>query len=286
MLAKLSERSVDALTQVICGDGLPEGVSAPYRSGPDLIKFFNEFGEHDRYADGFGTRNVFAREKISKHNGTPTLVPIVENALDPLTFREHGLPLQPVLDYLGPYFRRDDLDVKVAGDRTRITSLSDLPTVVSLPAVDSAESYSAVLAEFVDRGNHRVSTNDFKGAVTIARSIAEAALLRARSELLGADKKYDGDLPKLYKEVSALLNLDPGAAAIPKDLRPILGGLSAIIAGLAPYRNANSDAHATTRRVARHHALLALNSARTLAGFIVDTLDYQRSRLTKQERKE
>ncbi len=46
---KISERTVSAISQIITGD---KAIS-PYRSGPKLVKFFNEFGTNAVYGRGF-----------------------------------------------------------------------------------------------------------------------------------------------------------------------------------------------------------------------------------------
>ena len=40
-------------------------------------------------------------------------------------------------------------------------------------------------------------------------------------------------------------------------------------------RNKMSDAHGVTYKPSRHHAKLAVNSAKTLADFLFDTMSYQ-----------
>jgi hypothetical protein len=55
----------------------------------------------------------------------------------------------------------------------------------------------------------------------------------------------------------------------------VLRGLSNIVYGLAPPRNKTGDAHVRTYKPERHHAKLAVNSAKTLTDVLVDTLDNQ-----------
>jgi hypothetical protein len=55
----------------------------------------------------------------------------------------------------------------------------------------------------------------------------------------------------------------------------ILSGLTGIVQGIAETRNKMSDAHARTFKPERHHAVLAVNSARTVAAFLVSTNEFQ-----------
>jgi len=42
---KISERTISALGHIVTGNS---GIS-PYNSGPQLVRFFNEFGANDAY---------------------------------------------------------------------------------------------------------------------------------------------------------------------------------------------------------------------------------------------
>ena len=79
---KISERSIKRLGEIITGDKL----LSPYRSGPQLVSFFNEFGTDHVYGQGFPSRWVFAEECIRGFNGTPALKKIIVAALDPRDF--------------------------------------------------------------------------------------------------------------------------------------------------------------------------------------------------------
>ena len=79
---KLSERSIKRVAEIITGD---KGRS-PYRSGPNLVSFFNDFGCDHTYGQGFPSRWMFAEERIREFNGTATLKKIILSALDPRDF--------------------------------------------------------------------------------------------------------------------------------------------------------------------------------------------------------
>lgn len=85
----------------------------------------------------------------------------------------------------------------------------------------------------------------------------------------------DGDMIRAYNRVRTLLNLAPGRKDVSDALKQVLTGLATIVHGLATMRNKMSDAHGTLYRPARHHAKLAVNSAKTLADFLFETLAYQ-----------
>lgn len=67
---RLSEKTLQELRVIINGDNTPD-----YRSGPQLVKFFNDLGFNDEYyrQQGFPSRWVFTDEKLKKINGTPEI---------------------------------------------------------------------------------------------------------------------------------------------------------------------------------------------------------------------
>jgi len=80
---------------------------------------------------------------------------------------------------------------------------------------------------------------------------------------------------KLFSRVRKLLNLDPNRQDISDSIKQVMIGLTNIIHGLSTMRNKMSDSHGVTYKPSRHHAKLAVNSAKTLADFLFDTMSYQ-----------
>jgi len=81
---KISERTINRLGEIVTGD---KPVS-PYRSGPMLVDFFNEFGTNHTYGQGFPSRWTLAEDCIRQFNGTPALKKIILAVLDPRDFMD------------------------------------------------------------------------------------------------------------------------------------------------------------------------------------------------------
>ena len=81
---KISDYSIEFLGNVVAGDL----AGFPYRSGPQLVKFFNQFGARDVYpaGGGFPTRRIYAQDKIRELNGSVALKEMIAKALDPREF--------------------------------------------------------------------------------------------------------------------------------------------------------------------------------------------------------
>ena len=75
---RISAKTIQRLTDIITGNT----EQSPYRSGPELIEFFRDFGEPDLYGQGFPSRAHYVQEKLRKFNGTETLEQIVSVAFD------------------------------------------------------------------------------------------------------------------------------------------------------------------------------------------------------------
>ena len=64
----LCEQSIKRLRIIINGDNTDD-----YRSGPDLVSFFNKLGFNDCYGQGFPSRWIFTELKLNEINGTTKL---------------------------------------------------------------------------------------------------------------------------------------------------------------------------------------------------------------------
>ena len=57
-----------------------------YRSGPQLVQFFNALGFNDSYGQGFPSRWMFTDEKLKIINGSPELDRCIRSVLSPANF--------------------------------------------------------------------------------------------------------------------------------------------------------------------------------------------------------
>ncbi len=96
-MAKISERTVSAIGDTITGDGK---YSPFYRSGPDLVNFFNQFGWSDSYGQDFPSRWSYTEQKILEANGTSNLDKIIIAAVDPRDFLDSECTVEESVEYL------------------------------------------------------------------------------------------------------------------------------------------------------------------------------------------
>jgi len=280
---KISERTIKRLGEIITGDK----ALSPYRSGPKLVSFFNEFGTNHTYGQGFPSRWTFAEDCLRQFNDTPVLKKIIKSALDPRDFmgatvhdkvtqQNKPASVQDAMTYLNEFLAYDGYEVVPHGkgydviDRTRGEILVDVKLEPSHLSRD-------FIMEQIEKCRTKMGQGDYDGAITNARSLVEAVLAAIEKECDSNAPEYDGDLPKLYKRVQKHLNLSPDNPKISNSLKQTLTGFISIICGLSGLSNKMGDRHVREYKPAEHHATLIVNVAMTFSNFIFDTYAYQRT---------
>lgn len=125
------------------------------------------------------------------------------------------------------------------------------------------KSISARAMEDVELGN-------FDSAITKSRTLLEEVFCYV-IEKKGETPSDSGDMGKLFKQVKTLYNMhtDPNTD---RRINTLLSGLNNIVSAIAEMRNKDSDAHgvgANRISIEEHHARLFVNSAMTMADFIL-----------------
>lgn len=285
---KLTSKSLEHLTEIITGDSQ----KSPYRSGPQLVHFFNDFGEGDLYGQGFPSRAQFARGKLDKFNGTDTMKRIVSAAFD--FIGADGFNAEDAAYQFNHILSRDGFRLVIEddygwmeGDKAirvnRRFEVRPLGQNVLAPTSLIATSHEAIL-EQVRKANQKIESGDFSGAITNAYTLVEHLLKFLLTETATAFKETEGDIRALYKALQPSLNLDP--VKLEEPLKPIVGGFQTLIGGLYEMANKSSDRHARRFNPAQHHAKLAVNAAFALCDFLVESRDYQKARAATATRKE
>lgn len=285
---RLTAKSLEHLTGIITGDSR----KSPYRSGPQLVGFFNDFGESDLYGQGFPSRAQFARAKLDKFNGMDTMKDIVSTAFD--FIGEDGFNAENVAYQFNQILSRDGFRLVkkddygwMEGDReVRINPRFEVSTLgqnVMAPTSLVAISHEAI-TEQVRKASQKIESGDYSGAITNAYTLVEHLLKLLLAETATAFKETEGDIRALYKALQPSLSLDP--AKLEEPLKPIAGGFQSLIGGLYEMANKGSDRHARRFNPARHHAKLAVNAAFALCDFLVESRDYQKARAANALEKE
>lgn len=269
---KISRNTLAELVKIITGDTN----MSPYRSGQMLVRLFNEFGSNDFYAPGFPSRWKYAEEKLLPLNGTTTMRRLVNTIFDATEWIGKDVKPEVAAEHLNKYLKFDGFALTRDGEHFKVHETGAVAVQFDTPFPQSQEVNHVFIEEQVRKCDKKIDDGDFGGAITNARSLVEAVLIEIEKQLSPNPPQYDGDLIKLNKRVQTLLNLDPARKDISDMLRQVLSGLTSVVNGLAGMRNKMSDAHASSYKASKHHAKLAVNSAKTFADFIFDTYSYQK----------
>ena len=276
---KISERTLKALGKIVTGD---EELS-PYKSGQKLINLFNELGSNDIYGPGFPSRWNYAEDSLRKINDKPTLNLLIEMIFDPREYLGTAFDINKALNFFNSYFSYEGYQVVIVNGYAKIRDLKGSCVDFIHPFSGSEDNAHIFIDEQIIKCDSKILSGDYDGAITNARSLIEAILTEIEKELDVNSKAYDGDLTKLYKRVVILMNLDPSQKEASTAVKQIFSGLNSIISGIASLRNKMSDAHVATYKPSKHHAKLAVNSAKTIVDFLLEAKYYQQLTKTRSE---
>lgn len=138
------------------------------------------------------------------------------------------------------------------------------------------------ILESIKKCESRIKDEDYSGAVTSAKTLVEGVCKEILLKFPDVTIDNKTDLLGLFKKVRQKLNLDPSDLKLEKSLQEVLTGLIKVVSGITEIRNMHGDAHVPKPKykIDRHHALLVVNSAKTVVTFLFNTYEYQLERGT------
>ena len=257
-------------------------LSMPYLSGPTLCDISNRFGLSVSYGWNGGAQSRWAylddliEHCIQKNRESDLLAFLFSKGQ--FTEKLKGHPPE-VIEYayskiictiIGQingvlYFGGNEL--VQTGNTFSIHKRGTAITVFvpSMKAID--ESYITDLSE---RAMKDVLDGNYDSAITKARTLLEEVFCYV-IEKKGVEPSATGDIGKLYNQVKRLYNMHQNSD-LDKRINGLLSGLEKVLSAIAEMRNKGSDSHGVgSKRIAisAHHARLFVNSAMTLADFIL-----------------
>jgi hypothetical protein len=270
------------IAMAIVGDGEARAF-APYRTWAQMLEFFYMLDVEDLNAenttDDLGSRVKYASAVLKKLEGTDKITVIITELFKDIYYTDYtDYDKQKVADFINLYLKKDGYEVKqdITGEYKVYGSNSEIINSVKVPFADSNELTQEFIITQINQAKKRILEKDYLGAITSAKSLLEGVFayidMQINDEATIRDKD---DLVKQYSAIKSILNLDPADKDLDNSSKQILQGLNSIVCGLSFFRNKMSDAHLPKYMAEKHHALLAVNSANTLAQFLFDTYNYQ-----------
>lgn len=128
----------------------------------------------------------------------------------------------------------------------------------------------AYIKEMSERANLAVEAGEYDSALTRARTLLEEVFCKV-IEKKGVEPIDSGEVRNLYNQVKSLYQMHQNPV-YDKRINGLLSGLEKILTAITEMRNGESDSHGVGQRrltIERHHAQLMVNSAQTMAEFVL-----------------
>lgn len=258
-------------------------ISMPYLSGPTLCDISNRFGlpvsygwnggaqsrwaylddliehciENKRESDLLGylfSKGQFV-EKLKGH-GSETIEYAYNHIINTVIQQINGIL----------YFGGNEL-VKI-GNTFVINGIGTTVTVAA-PAVKTIDRH--YITDISERAMKDVMEGNYDSAITKSRTLLEEVFCYV-IEKKGEEPVQSGDIGKLYNQVKQLFNMHQ-SKELDRRINGLLSGLEKILSAIAEMRNKGSDSHGVGAKrinISGHHARLFVNSAMTMADFILE----------------
>ena len=263
----------------------------PYLSGPMLCEISVKFGLPATYSWGGGTKSrweyldnllahCISNNRVSDLLGFLFSKEQFAEVLRGYTPDEIDTTYQKiiatVLDQLNGqlYFGGHEL-VKV-GERFVVQKKGAVATVAA-PTVKIIDQ--AYIVSISERAMKDVSDGNYDSAITKCRTLMEEVFFYA-IEKKNETPSTKGDIGKLYSQVKSLYHMHQQKDQDNR-INALLSGLEKILTAISDMRNKSSDAHgAGSNRIKleEHHARLFVNSAMTMAEFILSVCEHKTKR--------
>ena len=263
----------------------------PYLSGPMLCEISVKFGLPATYSWGGGTKsrweyldNLLAH-CISNNRASDLLgflfskeqfAEILRGYTPDEIDTTYQKIIATVLDQLNGqlYFGGHEL-VRV-GERFVVQKKGAVATVAA-PTVKIIDQ--AYIVSISERAMKDVSEGNYDSAITKCRTLLEEVFFYA-IEKKNETPSTKGDIGKLYSQVKSLYHMHQQKDQDNR-INALLSGLEKILTAISEMRNKSSDAHgAGSNRIKleEHHARLFVNSAMTMAEFVLSVCEHKTKR--------
>lgn len=145
--------------------------------------------------------------------------------------------------------------------------------IINIPIIKKVNT--SYIYDIINRAKQDISNDNYDSAITKSRTLLEEVFCYA-IEKRGEQPSKTGKIDDLYNKVKELYNVC-SSNETDKRINMLISGLNKILSAISEMRNGNSDSHGVGSRrknIKRHHAILFLNSAITMAEFIMSVVDY------------
>ncbi|PKL14635.1 MAG: abortive phage infection protein [Spirochaetae bacterium HGW-Spirochaetae-8] len=261
-------------------------ISMPYLSGPAICGISTRFGLAADYPRTGGAQSRWSYFKdLLKHcidnNQTSELLAFLFSK-NQFTEKLKGLSpsiidatykdiVEKAIENINSVLYFSGNELIVIGETFSIRTIGTQVTVAA-PAVKQIDR--GYIKDLGERALKDIEESNCDSAITKSRTLLEEVFCYV-IEKKNETPSSSGDIGKLYNQVKTLYKMHQDGDT-DKRINMLLSGLEKIVNAIAQMRNEISDSHGVgSRRISikDYHALLAVNSAITMANFILSVGD-------------
>lgn len=264
---KLGKAGIENLAKLICDDN----GEYKYRTFKDLSLLFS--GNIIPSNEIYSSRRDYCMYAL---NNIQNLEVLIKEICDVRNF-ENKTKYELFLRKIEGILKVDGISIL---NKNGNLSLEKLTNNISIEySIDKQDILSLeYIKENIEKAKEKVLNNDCSGAITNSRTLLEQVVRDLSSKL---EIEYtDNNFKKAFDNLRVKLNLDPKNYEL-DSFKKIISGLVSIIDGLNEVRNRCSDGHSRIYNPSNHHAKLCINSALSVAEFLVESYLYQENKKKK-----
>mgnify|MGYP000863934396 CR=1 FL=1 len=265
---KVKDATLKFIRDLITGDS---GIT-PYKSGPLLVEFFNKFGFNCQYGPGFPSRWSFTEENLKILNEENRMDEVLNYYFDPVNWIEKEQELDELLKKLNKYLYYDGYEIILKDKEIKIYEKKVSPIKVTAEKEITQETIKEDLKKCEDR----LSQKDYSGTITSCRTFLEGLLIFIFKKQTGVIYNFDGNLPKLFKDVLKILKVTNDSDSS-QSFKKIVNGLLTTIQGFSELSNIASDRHGNLKKesLTKENVTFVVNVTKSLADFLFHLANFK-----------
>lgn len=265
-------------------DGTTVPVAMPYLSGPDLCGVSTLFGLPMSYSWGKGAANLsrwqyldnLIEHCMNENRMSDLLAYLFGKEQFANRLSGHGVDeietayvhiTAEIIQKINGLLYLGGNELTVIGNKFVVRAIGS-KVEVQAPQIKSIDR--EYIKNISSRAMQDVEQQNFDSAITKSRTLLEETFCYV-IEKKGETPSDSGDMMKLYRQVRELYNMHTDGNT-DRRINTLLSGLNSIVSAISEMRNKDSDAHGVgANRIAidEHHARLFVNSAMTMADFML-----------------
>ena len=257
-------------------------ISMPYLSGPTIVEISQLFGLSETYGWNGGALSRWNYlDNLLKHGiETNRINDIFSYLFSKQQFTDklkgktpdqiekiYNHIVNTVIEQINGILYFGGNKLAIINQRFRIIPINSTIKVTTPQVKNIDREY---IKDISERAMLDVVNGSYDSAITKSRTLLEEVFCYV-IENKNETPTDSGDIGKLYKQVKGLYNMHTDKN-LDRRIKTLLSGLEKIVSSIAEMRNNNSDAHGVGSQrisISEHHARLLVNSAMTMAEFIL-----------------